>query len=106
MSSGGKHDAVFKALADPTRRRILDLVRAAPVSTGDLCKAFAHLDRCTVMLHLKVLEQADLIIAKREGRVRWNSINVVPIQRIYDRWISHYAAPSAQLLRRMVDDLD
>jgi DNA-binding transcriptional ArsR family regulator len=106
MSNAEKTDSVFKALADPTRRRILDLIREAPASTGDLCKEFEALDRCTVMMHLNVLEQASLIIVKREGRVRWNYINAVPIQRIYDRWISQYAAPSAQLLRRLADDLE
>lgn len=106
MSIGGQNDDVFRALADPTRRRILDLIRESPVSTGDLCAAFEHLDRCTVMLHLNVLEKAELVIVKREGRVRWNYINAVPIQRVYDRWISHYAAPSAKLLRQIADDLD
>jgi DNA-binding transcriptional ArsR family regulator len=94
-------EAVFKALADATRRRILDLLRDKPMTTGDLCAAFTELDRCTVMQHLGVLEKADLIIVKREGRVRWNYLDVSPIREVYDRWISPYASPSAELLTRM-----
>jgi DNA-binding transcriptional ArsR family regulator len=99
--SSRTEDRVFKALADPTRRRILDHVRDQPRTTGDLCKRFPRLDRCTVMLHLGVLERAGLIIVKREGRVRWNYIDPLPIKSIYDRWIHHYATGAVDLLARM-----
>jgi DNA-binding transcriptional ArsR family regulator len=87
---------VWKALADSTRRRLLDLLRDEPRTTGQLCEHFRKLSRYAVMKHLGILEGAGLVIVRREGRVRWNYINTVPIQEIYDRWVSKYAAPSAQ----------
>ena len=68
MSSAAQDDLLFKALADARRREILDLLKDAPRTTGDLCKHFsASLDRCTVMQHLGVLEKARAAIALREG---------------------------------------
>ncbi len=101
MSRAGKEDLVFKALADRRRRAMLDFLKEEPRTTGEVCQRFAKLDRCTVMLHLRVLEKAGLIAVKREGRVRWNYLDVAPLQGIYDRWISRYAAPSAGVLARM-----
>jgi DNA-binding transcriptional ArsR family regulator len=101
-----RQGAVFKALADDRRREILDLLRDGPKSTGEVCLRFKKLDRCTVMQHLGVLEGAGLVIAKREGRVRWNYLNVVPVQEIYDRWISRYVRPSVELLGRLRRDLE
>jgi DNA-binding transcriptional ArsR family regulator len=105
MSRKDSQGAVFKALADDRRREILDVLREGPKTTGELCEHFKRVDRCTVMLHLGVLEAAGLVIAKREGRVRWNYLNVVPMQEIYDRWISRYAQPSVELLTRLKRDL-
>ena len=105
MSRRDKQGAIFKALADDRRRQILDLLRAGPKTTGEICVQFKKLDRCTVMQHLGVLEAADLVIAKREGRVRWNYLNVVPLQEIYDRWISQYARPSVELLAALKKSL-
>jgi DNA-binding transcriptional ArsR family regulator len=101
-----KQDRVFRALGHATRREILDLLRAGPRTTGDVCAAFPRLDRCTVMQHLGVLERADLVVARTEGRVRWNVLNVVPIMDIHDRWIVPYAANAAGLLARMKRDLE
>ncbi len=101
MFEADKQERVFKALADGTRREILDLLRDQPITTGDIIKHFPALDRCTVMQHLGVLEKAELVIAKREGRLRWNYLNVVPIREVYERWISPYASPSVELLTRM-----
>lgn len=101
MSRKDKHDLIFKALADSRRREILDLLKVGPKTTGDLCEHFNELDRCTVMQHLGVLEKADLVIVKREGRLRWNYINPLPIKEIYDRWISEYASGAIKLLERM-----
>jgi DNA-binding transcriptional ArsR family regulator len=106
MSRGDKQGAVFKALADDRRREILDLLRDGPLTTGDICKRFKKLHRCTVMQHLAVLEAAGLVIAKRDGRVRWNYLNVVPVQEIYERWISRFARPSVELLGRLKRDLE
>ncbi len=99
-------DLVFKALAGPDRRQILDLLRDAPMTTGEIGKNLPHLDRTTVMQHLRVLEKARLIISKKEGRCRWNYLDVSPIQRIHERWISSYAAPSAGFLTRLQADIE
>jgi DNA-binding transcriptional ArsR family regulator len=101
MSSESKEDAIFKALANGKRRQMLDAIKHAPLTTGALCEQFPEMDRCTVMLHLKVLEEADLIIPRREGRERWNHLNALPIQAIHDRWISQYAGHALGVLDRM-----
>jgi DNA-binding transcriptional ArsR family regulator len=106
MSTADVHDAVFKALGDARRRKILDLLTAGPKTTGELCKYFMDLDRCTVMQHLGVLEYAGLVIAKRRGRQRWNHLNPLPIKAIHDRWISRYAAGAVDLLARLKSDLE
>ncbi|MGO9209660.1 MAG: ArsR/SmtB family transcription factor [Terriglobales bacterium] len=104
--SRARQDWIFKALADHRRRQILDLLKEAPKTTGELCGHFRKIDRCTVMQHLGVLERAGLVIVKREGRRRWNYLNVVPIQEIYNRWISRYASSSAALLARMKREME
>jgi DNA-binding transcriptional ArsR family regulator len=101
-----KQDRVFRALGHATRREILDLLRAGPRTTGGVCAAFPHLDRCTVMQHLGVLERADLVVARAQGRLKWNVLNVVPIMDIHDRWIGPYAANAAGLLARLRSDLE
>lgn len=106
MSKTDKFDLVFKALADPRRREILDLLKEGRKNTGELCDHFPRLDRCTVMLHIRQLEKADLIIAKREGRIRWNYLNVLPIREINDRWIDRIAEHSVDILSRMKHDLE
>ena len=95
-----------KALAAPIRRRLLDALKDRPQTTGQLCAAFAELDRCTVMQHLKVLEKADLVIARREGRERWNHLNPLPIKHIHERWIGPYAARAVDMLGALKDDLE
>ena len=99
-------DKIFKALADKNRRKILDILRKEPHTTGDLCRKLAKLDRCTVMLHLRVLEEADLVLVRREGRFRWNHLNIDPIHHIYRRWIKNYAEPSVHLLAQLKEDLE
>jgi DNA-binding transcriptional ArsR family regulator len=99
-------DPVFKALADPRRREMLDLLKEAPRTTGELCEHFRHLDRCTVMQHLRVLEDADLIIVKRAGRFRWNYLNPLPIKEIHERWLGEYARGAVALLARMKADME
>lgn len=100
-----KQDRVFRALGHATRREILDLLRRGPRTTGGVCEAFPRLDRCTVMQHLGVLERAELVIARSEGRQRWNVLNVMPIKEIHDRWIGRYAANAVTLLARLKRDL-
>lgn len=99
-------DKVFKALASPTRRNLLDALRDNPQTTGELCSLFPGLNRCTVMQHLRVLEDAGLVIVKRVGRQRWNYLNAIPIKRIHDRWIGAYAAGAVDLLDRMKTDME
>ena len=99
-------DLVFKALANATRRRICDALRDRPLTTGQLADLLAPLDRCTVMQHLKVLEAADLVIARREGRERWNHLNSMPIKQIHDRWLGPYAERAVSLLERLKTDLE
>ena len=107
MSSGAQDDLLFKALSDARRREILDLLKQAPRTTGELCEHFeSSLDRCTVMQHVGVLERAGLVIAHREGRTRWNYLNAAPFKEIYDRWISSYASEAVELLARMKRDME
>ena len=102
-----RDDLVFKALADSRRRDILDLLKDKPRTTGELCAHFEDkIDRCTVMQHIGVLERAELIIARREGRKRWNYLNAAPFRDIHDRWISPAAAEAAGLLARLKRDLE
>jgi DNA-binding transcriptional ArsR family regulator len=106
MSRVDKDDLIYKALADHRRREILDLIKNGRKSTGQICAHFKKLDRCTVMQHLGVLEKAGLIIVKREGRFRWNYLNIAPIKDIYDRWINQYASSSVKLLTKLKHDLE
>lgn len=107
MSNQAREDAVFKALADSRRRRILDLLREGPRTTSDLCAKFQRsLDRCTVMQHIGVLEEAGLIAVRREGRNRWNYLNTAPLKDVYDRWISPYASEAVDLLARLKRDME
>ena len=106
QDGGNLDDRVFKALAGADRRQILDLLRDGPMTTGGLAKALPHLDRTTVMQHLRVLENARLVITRKKGRCRWNYLDVSPIRRIHERWISTFAAPSAALLNRIQVDLE
>ncbi len=91
-------DPVWRALANPVRRHILDVLRDGPMTTGDLAELFPDLTRFAVMQHLKVLAEADLVRARREGRERYNFLNPVPIQRIHERWVQRYQQPWAEAL--------
>ena len=100
MSIHEEYDRVFKALASHIRRQLLDTLKDQPMTTGAMCAMFEQIDRGTVMQHLKVLEDAGLVIAERRGRERWNHLNALPIQDIHDRWIGpHAAAATARLTR-------
>ncbi len=106
MSSEAQDDHVFKALAHPRRRLMLDELKDGPKTTGALCGIFSDMDRCTVMQHLKVLEEAGLVVARREGRERWNHLDALPIKRIHDRWIGEYAQHAVSILDHLKADLD
>jgi DNA-binding transcriptional ArsR family regulator len=97
-------DGVWKALSDPTRRAILDLLRQRPRTTTEIVEAFPHLTRFGVMKHIEVLRNAALINTREEGRQRVNSLNAVPIRQIYERWVSRYEEFWADKLLRLKDD--
>ncbi|NLD56447.1 MAG: helix-turn-helix transcriptional regulator [Burkholderiaceae bacterium] len=94
-------DLLFKALGHRVRRRLLDAMKSGPRTTGMLCDAVPELDRCTVMQHLRVLEQAGLVVVERRGRERWNSLDALPIHGIHERWIGPYAAYASNMLGRL-----
>lgn len=83
-------DPIWKALADPTRRSILDFLRNGPATTTEVVESFPNLTRFAVMKHMEVLRATGLIRTRRDGRRRVNSLNAVPIRRIYERWVSKY----------------
>jgi DNA-binding transcriptional ArsR family regulator len=83
-------DRVFKALADPTRRYLLDLLFARDGRTLSELEAELAMTRFGAMKHLKVLEEADLVVTRRRGREKLHFLNVVPIRLIHDRWIDKY----------------
>src|SRR3954464_15875510 len=90
----------WKALSRPPPRAILDLLRHGPRTTTELVEAFPQLSRFGVMKHIDVLRAADLIEAREEGRQRVNSLNVVPIRQIYERWVGRFEELwSSHLLR-------
>lgn len=106
MSNKSDDDAIFKALADKKRRKILDLLKEKPMCTGDICSCFANLNRCTIMQHLAVLETAGLIIVQRKGRFRWNYLNPLPIKQIYDRWINKYSSGAIDFLNDVKKEME
>jgi uncharacterized protein YndB with AHSA1/START domain len=102
----GGVDAVFKALADPTRRSLLDeLFRADGQTLSELEERFA-MTRFGVMKHLRQLEQAGLVVTRRRGREKLHFLNPVPIRLIHDRWVSKYAEPWAAGLSDLKQTLE
>tara|TARA_R110002020_G_scaffold410838_2_gene620535 strand:+ start:605 stop:928 length:324 start_codon:yes stop_codon:yes gene_type:complete len=101
MSNDDEDDLIFKALGHRARRRLLDLLKTEPRTTGSLCDLLPELDRCTVMQHLGVLEAAGLVVAERRGRERWNHLDALPIHAIHERWIGPYASYAAAMLSKL-----
>ena len=91
---------LWRALADPTRRRILDLLRERPRVTGEIAAQFP-ISRIAVMRHLDVLSQAGLVISRKRGRQRWHYLNTVPLQKLHQRWADPAAAGFASALLRL-----
>ncbi|MET0438888.1 MAG: metalloregulator ArsR/SmtB family transcription factor [Devosia sp.] len=106
MSIDDADDLIFKALSHRIRRRMLDALKAGPVTTGTLCAGFPELDRCTVMQHLGVLEEAGLVVAERRGRERWNHLDALPVHAIHERWIGPYAAYATSMLSRLKQEME
>jgi DNA-binding transcriptional ArsR family regulator len=94
-------DQIWKALADETRRTILDFLRKGPRTTTEIVGQFPDLSRFAVMKHLDVLRQAALVLTREDGRQRINSLNAVPIRMIYERWVSNYEDLWAKSLLRV-----
>ena len=92
---------IWKALADDTRREILDLLREKPRTTNEIVSQFPHLSRFGVMKHIDVLRRANLILAEKRGRERINSLNAIPVQMIYERWVKGYAKYWAEQLTEL-----
>jgi uncharacterized protein YndB with AHSA1/START domain len=91
-------DDVFRALADPTRRRLLDRLYRQDGQTLGALEAGLEMTRFGVMKHLRVLESAGLVVTRRRGREKLHFLNVVPIRLVHDRWVSKFAAPWAAAL--------
>jgi len=102
----GDTDPIFKALADPNRRKLLDLLHARNGQTlGELCAPLG-MARQSVTQHLGLLEAANLVTTKRLGREKLHYLNVVPLQEIYDRWIRKFERRRLAALRGLKDELE
>jgi len=100
-------DLVFKALADPTRRLLLDrLFERDGMTLGELEAEVPELTRFGVMKHLGVLEQAGLVVTRKQGRHKHHYLNPVPIRLIYERWIDKYRERRAAALLDLKDQLE
>ncbi|HEY5276572.1 MAG TPA: helix-turn-helix domain-containing protein, partial [Coriobacteriia bacterium] len=91
-------DPVFKALADPTRRSLLDELFREDGQTLSALEGRFSMSRFGVMRHLRLLEEAGLIVTRRRGREKLHFLNPVPIRLVHDRWVSKYAEPWAAAL--------
>jgi DNA-binding transcriptional ArsR family regulator len=89
---------IWKALGSPHRRALLDALKDGPKTTSALCEVLPRLSRYAVMQHLGVLERAEVVLVRREGRERWNELNAVPIQRELERWLNGFQQASASQL--------
>jgi DNA-binding transcriptional ArsR family regulator len=99
-----KSEAIWRSLADVTRREILDILAERPLTTGEIVSRFedSHC-RTAVMKHLDILVDANLVVVRRDGRTRWNYLNPVPIQRVCDRWVSKHVKHMASSVSRLKD---
>lgn len=98
-------DAVLRALADPTRRAVVERLATSPAVVSELAAPFS-MALPSLMQHLRVLEEADLVIVSRKGRERWNHLNPLPIKHIHDRWIGPFAARAVDRLDRLKSELE
>lgn len=106
MTERDDTDLLFKALADPSRRKLLDVLHASDGRTlNELC---AHLDmtRQGVTQHLGLLEAANLVATVRRGREKLHFLNPVPLQQIYDRWIAKFEKPRLKALSHLKQRLE
>src|SRR5438094_10518333 len=99
-------DEVFRALADPTRRSLLDELFKEDGQTLSALERRLTMTRFGVMKHLRVLEDADLVTTKRRGREKLHFLNPVPIRLVHDRWVSKYTEPWAAMLTGLKKGLE
>ncbi len=99
-------DEVFKALADSTRRQLLDQLFERDGQSLSALEAGLPMSRFGVMKHLRVLEEAGLVTTRRRGREKLHYLNPVPIRLIHDRWVSKYAEPWASALSELKTELE
>jgi DNA-binding transcriptional ArsR family regulator len=108
LSRGELEDAtalLWPALADPTRRSVLDLLRDRPRTTGEIAEQFT-ISRVAVMRHLEVLASAGLITSRKRGRKRWHYLNAVPLRRVHERWADPLASSLASGLLRLKERVE
>ena len=101
-----EEDVVFRALAAPTRRKLLDELRREDGQTLSALAGSLPMSRFGVMKHLGVLEEANLVVTRRNGREKLHFLNPVPIRLIHDRWVSQYAEPLAATLSGIKRELE
>ena len=99
-------DAVFRALGDPTRRRLLDLLFEQDGRTLTALEAELPMTRFGVMKHLRVLEEAHLVVTRKSGREKLHFLNPVPIRSIHDRWIDKYTEHRVAVLADLKTELE
>jgi DNA-binding transcriptional ArsR family regulator len=99
-------DEVFKALGDPTRRKLLDRLREEDGQTLGALERGLPMTRFGVMKHLRVLEDANLVVARRRGREKLHFLNPVPIRQVYERWVTKYTEPWAATLTGIKRELE
>ena len=99
-------DEVFKALADPTRRGLLDSLFERDGQTQKELETGLEMTRFGVMKHLKVLEEAGLVVTRKQGREKLHFLNPVPIRLTHDRWVSKFSEPWAAGLTELKQDLE
>lgn len=106
-ASGPDPEELWRALASPVRRRILDALRSGPRTTSELDEILPELSRYAVMQHLEVLVGAGVVLVERRGRQRFNHLNPVALRAFYERWVTRYADATAQeltALRRHLEE--
>src|SRR5271167_1591089 len=99
-------DAVFRALADPTRRELLDELFRRDGQSLDELEERLPMTRFGVMKHLSVLERAGMITTRKEGRQKLHFLNPVPIRQVHERWVSKYTEPWAAMLSALKEQLE
>jgi DNA-binding transcriptional ArsR family regulator len=107
MNEAAGEQELWRALANPVRRQLLDSLAGGPRTTGELSAGVAELSRFAVMQHLGVLTDAGLVIARRRGRERFNHLNAAPLRAWYERWVTPLAdrtAGEVLALQRAVED--